>query len=261
MSLSFPGLISTVPLYSRDFTRADDAKRILRVCHFSDGGLSSNFPIHFFDRLWPNAPTFAISLDDFHAERHRRQVWLPGKPGSGVLLPLDPVLTVGAFVARLLASAKDWQDNLQSRLPGYRERIVHIVLKPDEGGLNLAMAKQTIEKLAKRGRDAACALETGFDLEEHRWRRFLISMARVEQAVDDLVDSFDGRPGLESFETFLGRYPGQEKRYRQSAAQRKELLQRAADLVACGRAWRKRPQVRKGNIPRPRTDLRITPKF
>src|SRR5260370_37555275 len=66
MSLSFPGLISAVPLWRRDFTLAtDDDKNKLRRCLFSDGGLSSNFPIHFFDRMLPGRPTFAISLDDY----------------------------------------------------------------------------------------------------------------------------------------------------------------------------------------------------
>jgi hypothetical protein len=52
MSLSFPLLISAVPLYARDFTlREPREQQVPRRCLFSDGGLTSNFPIHFFDRL------------------------------------------------------------------------------------------------------------------------------------------------------------------------------------------------------------------
>ena len=44
MSLSFPGLISAVPLWTRDFTLVDEAERAkLRRCLFSDGGLSTTF--------------------------------------------------------------------------------------------------------------------------------------------------------------------------------------------------------------------------
>src|SRR3977135_2270093 len=34
-------------------------------CWFSDGGLSSNFPLQFFDAPFPRWPTFAIELDVF----------------------------------------------------------------------------------------------------------------------------------------------------------------------------------------------------
>ena len=141
MSLSFPGLISAVPLWRRDhtFTSTDDQNK-LRQCLFSDGGLSSNFPIHFFDHLLPNSPTFAISIDDFDEKRSRGgNVWLPSSAGGGINLPVQPFEGLSGFLMRLINSAKDWQDNLQSILPGYRERIVHIGLKPDEGGLNLTM--------------------------------------------------------------------------------------------------------------------------
>jgi predicted acylesterase/phospholipase RssA len=149
MSLSFPFLISGVPLWRRDFLLLEQAeKNKLRRCFFSDGGLSSNFPIHFFDRLMPNSPTFAITLDDYDAKRNRDDVWLPSSAGSGSQLSVRPFEGLGGFVMRLLTSAKDWQDNLQSTLPGYRERIAHVVLKPDEGGLNLAMSEATIRKLA-----------------------------------------------------------------------------------------------------------------
>jgi hypothetical protein len=76
MSLSFPVLLSAVPLWRVDESRVPpgggsgqpaslpesvEAER----CWFSDGGISSNFPIHFFDRLIPRWPTFAINLRPF----------------------------------------------------------------------------------------------------------------------------------------------------------------------------------------------------
>ena len=62
MSLSFPLLISAVPLYAIDYERARAAERAPEVCWFSDGGISSNFPVHFFDSPLPSRPTFAVNL-------------------------------------------------------------------------------------------------------------------------------------------------------------------------------------------------------
>jgi predicted acylesterase/phospholipase RssA len=102
MSLSFPVLLSAVPLWAFDFGRPavqkaqdewnawlNEKPSSWRVpcgspddwpftglpaplepepCWFSDGGISSNFPIHFFDRLVPGRPTFGIDLRPFPPE-------------------------------------------------------------------------------------------------------------------------------------------------------------------------------------------------
>jgi predicted acylesterase/phospholipase RssA len=263
MSLSFPLLISGVPLWRRDFTLTEEAERNkLRPCLFSDGGLSSNFPIHFFDRLMPNNPTFAISLDDYDAKRNRDNVWLPSSAGSGSLLPILPFSGLGGFLMRLLTSAKDWQDNLQSTLPGYRERIVHVVLKPDEGGLNLAMDEATIRKLVSYGQQAGDTLRNDFDMDEHRWRRFLVAMARMEETLDDVANAYAGVPvAPETFKDFLARYSGAPAHYKQSPPVLTAMLARGAELDKSGLAWRGKPTIRDGNIPHPPTHLRITPKY
>ena len=63
LSLSFPFLISAVPLYAPLKHTADSSEPATLVrCWFSDGGLTSNFPIHFFDAPIPSRPTFAINL-------------------------------------------------------------------------------------------------------------------------------------------------------------------------------------------------------
>jgi hypothetical protein len=71
MSLAFPVLLSTIPLYTikpESWARYNgsepqelhegDLQRNL----FSDGGICSNFPIHFFDAWLPKRPTFGINL-------------------------------------------------------------------------------------------------------------------------------------------------------------------------------------------------------
>jgi hypothetical protein len=263
MSLSFPGLISAVPLWRRDFTLADDTERKkLRRCIFSDGGLSSNFPIHFFDRLLPNSPTFAISLDEYDEKRNRgRNVWLPSTAGSGSELPILPFEGLVGFLMRLIDSAKDWQDNLQSTLPGYRERIAHIVLKPTEGGLNLAMSAATIRNLTSFGARAGETLLKEFDLDSHRWRRFLVAMARMEETLDEVAKAYEGVPGgPEAFADFLARYASEPDQYKQDASILAVMLRRGRELASDGANWRIQPTIRNGHIPKPETDLRISPK-
>lgn len=77
MSLSFPVLFSAVPLYSLPLAsppRRPDAQPVtikaghLQLNWFSDGGICSNFPVHFFDRWLPRRPTFGITLTALPAE-------------------------------------------------------------------------------------------------------------------------------------------------------------------------------------------------
>jgi hypothetical protein len=252
-----------VPLWRRDFTLKPEEQNKLQRCLFSDGGLSSNFPIHFFDHLLPNHPTFAITLDEWDDRRNRNPVWLPptkvAASGSGI--PILPFSGLPDFLYRLVNSAKDWQDSLQSVLPGYRERIVHVVLKPDEGGINLNMDAATVSKLAKYGEDAGDLLCTQFDLDAHRWRRFLVAMARMEETLDEVASSYYSvTGGTEDFEDFLKRYPQVASHYKQDPGVLAAMLARGKQLANAGTAWRTPPRVRDGYIPQPPTNLRVTPK-
>lgn len=67
LSLSFPVLLSAVPLKTPDFAKRkqSDGSIDLRSVWLSDGGLTSNFPIHFFDSPIPSRPTFCLNLIDF----------------------------------------------------------------------------------------------------------------------------------------------------------------------------------------------------
>jgi hypothetical protein len=264
MSLSFPGLICAVPLWRRDFTLREEAeKQTLRRCLFSDGGLSSNFPIHFFDHLLPRHPTFAIALDEFDDKRNTKPVWFPptDHASSGSSIPIVPFSGLPAFLMRLVDSAKNWQDSLQSTLPGYRERIVHVALKPDEGGVNLTMDSATIERLAGYGKDAGDELCTEFDLDSHRWRRFLVAMARMEETLDEVATAyFQPQAGVADYSHFLASYSEHPDHYVQAPTIRMAILFRGTQLANTGVAWQRSPRVNDGEIPQPPTNLRITPK-
>ena len=281
MSLSFPMLFCAVPLYARDFTFASEAERAKwRKNLFSDGGLSNNFPIQFFDRMLPNSPTFGITLDDFSEQRvpedirnrypqeddpHQR-VWLPKTTSatSGILIPGEPLHGIAAFFSRLLDAAMSWQDNLQSALPGYRDRIVHVALKSDEGGLNITMPSKLVQRLAGYGARAGEDMRDEFDLDEHRWRRFLVAMDRIDHTLDEIAAAYNGQGGIESFAAFLNRYPyppDHPVSYKDAARDHLETLRsRAADLAELSRRWEAQVQIPDAELPHPKTDLRITPR-
>jgi predicted acylesterase/phospholipase RssA len=70
LSLSFPVLLSAVPLLTPDLAKGVNGtgKIPLRRVWYSDGGLTSNFPVHFFDSPIPSRPTFCLNLVDFDEE-------------------------------------------------------------------------------------------------------------------------------------------------------------------------------------------------
>ena len=269
MSLSIPFIFQCVPLYKFDLTLKNGGEQP-RKCLFTDGGLTSNFPIHFFDRLWPNSPTFAIAFDEFSEERHveDRRVEMGADLREGDVLPILPISGLGQFLFRLVDAAKDWQDSLQSVLPGYRERIVHVHLKADEGGNNLKMPWPIVMRLADLGKEAgALATSPAFSMDEHRWRRFLISMAEMEQVLEEITRAHDRSPvGGESFGEFLNRYAARasyrptNEAMKSESEWKREMLRRAEQLVDLGRQWQKEPTIRSGRIPQPDCDFRIAPK-
>jgi predicted acylesterase/phospholipase RssA len=77
LSLSFPLLLSALPLYTivPDKIVTDETKPTvklekadLKLNLFSDGGIASNFPIQFFDAWLPTRPTFGVNLTSLPEE-------------------------------------------------------------------------------------------------------------------------------------------------------------------------------------------------
>jgi len=200
MSLSFPILLSAIPLYAIDFGRRDEHKP--ERCWFSDGGITSNFPVQFFDAPLPRWPTFAINLAEqtprYHAPGQR--VYLPSRNSAGIRewwIPFDSII---GFLAAIVNTMQNWRDNMLLRVPGYRDRIAHVLLAPHEGGLNLTMDPATITDVADRGREAAGILRERFGenpppdahltWKNHKWVRFLTFMTALEESMKKLVHGF-----------------------------------------------------------------------
>ncbi len=175
LSLSFPMLLSTVPLWKRH-------PEVGLVRHtMSDGGISSNFPIHFFDSLFPGRPTFGLDLQPSRG-RGQPTVVMSDDPR----LPLfTSVRGLAGFWAQLLNAARNWRDNMQAELPGYRDRICQIRLTKQEGGLNLNMPPEVVAALVERGATAGKLIRTGecFDWNRHRFVRYRTFMQMMQRSL------------------------------------------------------------------------------
>ena len=263
MSLSFPVLLASVPLYTRDFSYrlSEEERQRARVCWFSDGGISSNFPIHFFDNLWPSRPTFAISLDAHHPDRHgpegrdENRVHMPREAGTGLLIPVSGMGGILSFLGAIVGAAKDWQDVMQSVLSGYRERIAHIALTSEEGGLNLRMRAEKVRLLSRFGYLAGCEMHR-FDFDEHRWRRYLVALARIEETLHGLTTNYE-----ETYRDFLAGYARCAKSYEQPEGWIDEALRNTDALMRVAAETVEDPLRARGQIPKPETDIRISPRL
>jgi len=133
MSLSVPVLFAAVPLWAIDYEdRRPD--RDFRRCPFSDGGISSNFPIHLFDGLAPNWPTFGINLED-KLEGHPNMTFLPERYLDGIAdrwtrfdQAKKSASQMGGFLISIVSAMQHRNDNMLSRMPGVRDRVVRVRL-------------------------------------------------------------------------------------------------------------------------------------
>ncbi|HST53057.1 MAG TPA: patatin-like phospholipase family protein [Pyrinomonadaceae bacterium] len=188
----------------------------LQINWFSDGGICSNFPIHFFDTWLPSRPTFGVNLTSQLAEGggqveetvksrssvvaqqtqfgtsadtggvdpYAQDVYLP-RPDETLPPEWIPIRGLGDLFSNMFTTAQNYRDNMQAMLPSYRERIVQIRLTDDEGGLNLDMPKKTLESVAGKGEVAGNKL-IQFKMDQHQWVRFRVLMKQMEKSLYDL---------------------------------------------------------------------------
>ncbi|WMJ71298.1 patatin-like phospholipase family protein [Stenotrophomonas sp. 24(2023)] len=308
MSLSFPLLISAVPLHEparrerrceptpvaagdADHNVADSMEGLtsagqacgpvitaFRVCWFSDGGISSNFPIHLFDAALPRWPTFAINLvypqhaEQVHEADSRqaleRSVYLPTENRHGWQRTYQAIATplaaaeLSRFLFAVVATMQNWRDLLQARAPGYRDRIVHVSLQGDEGGLNLDMPQEVLTRIADKGSLAGTRFCT-FSFENHywiRWRnlasayqRYTLEVARTDDPAQQVLSYSaaysmvaSGQPSPPSYK--LG---SEDKRV---ASQQLWAL-----MVEQGRTWDDLGPDLTDGAPRPLPQMKVTP--
>lgn len=305
MSLSYPVLISAVPLYAVDWDRPENAEakrkgeppRFER-CLFSDGGIGSNFPIHFFDQALPRWPTFGINLreiSDEDAARIRAESAAAGvnavdnftkiveSNSDGLTEAWDRFDTSPSaggrllgFISSIINTMYNWADNTQINVPGYRDRIVHVYTTKSEGGLNLNMNEGVIAALSDRGRAAGARLLKRFmgldgsplSWDNHRWIRYRSTMSMIEKLLAELAYAYQNpMSGDRSYEELIRRkvdqpppsYPWKPRRRRVFARHATEqLVEISVAWAASGEAFK------EGNFidgaPRPMPEIRIKPR-
>jgi predicted acylesterase/phospholipase RssA len=193
MSVSFPVLFSAVPLWQRTPVICGPPyyRRLLVV----DGGLCSNFPIHLFDSPLPAWPTFGVSLVDSGGAyslkpqdiaarvQVAQSVYQAAVDRASRFGELDsPYARLKGYGLAIFSTVKDWNDAMLAELPGVRERVAHVGLPDDIGGLNILMNEAQIECLAQLGGEVARQLLNRYAVpdgdgahapgwREHRWIR------------------------------------------------------------------------------------------
>lgn len=278
MSLSFPVLLSAVPLYKldrRSRRKADGSAveeiSIVRRVLFSDGGITSNFPTRFFDSLVPSKPTFGISLEDREEESpdssgmQSLEVFLPFNANSGRRYEIKQISSLSGFLFSIVNTAREWQDRKQSRLTGWRERIARVYLGKGEGGLNLDMGPEVVGNLARRGKRVA-ALFRGvrldhpedrdeFDFSDHQWRRFLVAYAQMEQMLVKFSEKWNG--GVRAQVEKTSEAPKSYKEIPKGDVAL--MMQRFGELAKIGKTYSEKKLADNEAMPEANAKLQIIP--
>jgi len=305
LSLSFPVLLSAIPLYTVSTQAAtkywqDKSITLLDKDHdlqknwFSDGGICSNFPIHFFDAWLPTRPTFGINLTAVRNDANTSALEAPNtQPRSSaakakeanqdVYLPRaeeqqdvewQRLTGIVPFLQTIYGISQSYRDNMQSVLPSYRERIMQIRLNDHEGGLNLTMPQSVIEGVVAKGTEAGQKFldPATFNFEQHWWVRFLVLTAQLEKNIahlhevlgDTAFSSFAERLKQEaaSGESNATRYPY----YRDEAwcARAIPRIEALCDLITKWQQTNSSENVSAffgQDAPQPDPALRVTPRI
>jgi hypothetical protein len=258
----------------------------------SDGGISSNFPIHFFDSIVPRRPTFGVTLGTFPPGEvpdpvdQDRNVDPPPLVGTAPRAPFRDIQGLFGFATAVKDAMQNWRDNAQAAIPGFRERIVHVKLARGEGGLNLSMDEDKVRALSKRGERAGVALEERFagparrpggaysNWNRYRFARYRTAMSALEGVIRNAdrglrapVDASTVRYreliAQGDSDALAYRFENEEGRgfAEQATAAYCELVELwNGERSSVTQATDGRPKtLRDDNVPRPEPDLRIVP--
>ncbi len=262
LSMAFPILFCALPLH------APDLKGRMQPVWFSDGGLTSNFPVHLFDSPLPRWPTFAIDLLGTDPQLHDPHPFLESAKPPGTVNPWNRFTSAGTlgnllgFATAIVDTMRTWQDTSLGTLPGNLTRTVGIRLPESEGGLNLNMPRRKIDDLLNRGDAAGDLLATAFAAgpdapawREHRWIRYRATMGSITRWLTGLRTGYAplaSAPLQASYEDLiLSAYPRPQDALHATESLRDELDRWAAPPHAD-------PQFTKDE-PQPMASLRMRP--
>lgn len=201
LSLSFPILFAAVPLYSLDFRQKKEVEcwtptsSSLQKVWFSDGGLSSNFPITMFDAWFPKRPTFGVSLGPLDESKKSRvgrhgdvsqdvaeeEIFLPQPSQHLGYQWVDLGNSFASFFTAIWNNTQNFSNNLNAQLAGSRDRVVEVRLAKDEGGLNLNMPDERIERVMAKGQKAGEKLREDYNFKHSRWTRLRLLLCQLHK--------------------------------------------------------------------------------
>ncbi len=291
ISMALPGLFQAVRMYRivspspvhDDFGRrltgaglpavggGDDG--VAEELWFSDGGITSNFPVHFFDAPLPRWPTVSLNLGQHPDQAPHQDVSLP-QDWDADAIATEPLTRTGfSLVAGVFFTAMKWRDNMQSAMPGYRNRIGQVRTRANEGGANLFMRRELIASMALRGALAGARLRVRFadpgQWNRFRWLRLRIAVGNVERLRSLIgerrgfyADAFSGPAWLAEQERNFTERParGDVPWYRPVP----QFWPRAAEFlggfVASHQPAPGEPNVMTAGVPRPEPELRQVPR-
>jgi predicted acylesterase/phospholipase RssA len=220
MSLSFPLLFAAVPLWAIDYEHVS-ADRDFKRCLFSDGGISSNFPMHLFDGLVPQWPTFGIDLEPL-LDAKLGKTFMPVGYMQGISdrwtrfdAEKQSASRMGGFLISIAGAMQNWNDNTQARSAGVRDRVVRVRLSKKEGGMNLNMDPDVIKQVALRGGQAADELIARYleppppkvdwdGWSQQRWARLDVLVYSLDQKLPGLLRALgDDVPHAKSYDELI----------------------------------------------------------
>jgi hypothetical protein len=179
-------------------TRGAAVDLVVERLWFSDGGLTSNFPVHFFDTPLPRWPTLGVNLGT-HPQAAAEADDAPRiPPDADVALPQDGAelvprarhvgRSVQAFFGTLFATSRNWRDTEVALRPAYAGRIAEVRLGAGEGDLSIAMTPDVVASIALRGIIAGARLRRRW-AHDPIWRRHQwLRMHGAEAGIRDLLD-------------------------------------------------------------------------
>jgi predicted acylesterase/phospholipase RssA len=190
LSLSFPGLLSAVPLYRRQEYGGE-----FRGSLFSDGGIASNFPVHFFDAWFPRRPTFGIDLNG-HPGGDAPWVVMHGENGVGPYRRIDGPT---AFCGQIKDTMQNWAQALPMTTPPdppTQRWIGHCLTRFE---LLMALEQRGLQVVSERSADFLAALARGSVTPPER-ASWATAAAEQTKRLLDCVSQWGPAPKLVDFE-------------------------------------------------------------
>ncbi|MBK8448036.1 MAG: hypothetical protein IPL41_15505 [Micropruina sp.] len=170
-----------------------DAEPVAQELWLTDGGVTSNFPIHMFDSPLPLWPTVGIDLAPHPVGAAHQDVYLMGDARAAKQLASPLRATMSGFISAIIGTGLQWRDNAQLQMPAFQARIAVVRQRSNEGGNNLFMTRSDIASLALRGVVAGMRLRRRFasdpQWQRQQWLRLRVAGQNVVDVAERLQTS------------------------------------------------------------------------